>query len=108
MQALAADMAAKQLMCRSCALSAGTGCLAHDLCHFTQVSEQLTQVCRAAIVRRLHVESCHPCLAFKVYDRLAEGQVCVQPAVVVDPRFGIAGLDGDVRVSAEFEAISSG
>lgn len=39
---------------------------------------------------------------------LAEGQVCVLPAVVVDPKFGVAGLDGDVRVSAEFEAISSG
>ena len=72
------------------------------------VSEQLKKVCKAAIACRLHAESCHPCLAFRVYDMFAEGQVCVLPAVVVDPKFGVAALDGDVRVSAEFEAISSG
>lgn len=70
-------------------------------------AEQLTKVCRAAIVCRLHAESCHPCFAFTVYDTLAEGKVCVQPAVVVDVAFGIAGLEGKIRIPAEFEAINS-
>lgn len=62
----------------------------------------------SAVQARLHVESCHPCLLLAVASQVKHGEVCITPAVVVDPSMTTEMSGSGVRVLAEVENLNDG
>lgn len=58
-------------------------------------------VARAAVMMRLHVESCHPCFRLSVADSVTNGELCTLPAVIVDSSLTLAASDQTTRIPAE-------